>query len=74
MTQTAIDREGTSKFITTSEAAVKLNVHGNTVRRWCNSGIISSYRINRRGDRRLVESDVDTLKNNISRKVISGNK
>ena len=40
------------------EVAVALHVHPNTVRRWAESGILLSYRIPGRGDRRFQPSSV----------------
>jgi len=46
------------ELMRTSEAARMLNVHINTVRRWSNKGIIKSYRIGPRQDRRFRWDDV----------------
>jgi len=35
-----------------------LNVHINTVRRWSNQGLLKTYRIGPRGDRRYQYDDV----------------
>ena len=48
-------------MLTTREVARLLNVHINTVRRWSNQGVLKSYRINSRGDRRFKREDVDAL-------------
>ena len=45
-------------MLTISDVARLLNVHINTVRRWSNQGILKSYRIGSRGDRRFQEDDV----------------
>ena len=45
-------------MFTTRELAKFLNVHINTVRRWSDHGIIKSYRIGPRGDRRFSRDDV----------------
>jgi excisionase family DNA binding protein len=45
-------------MLTTSDVARLLNVHINTVRRWSNQGIIKTYRIGSRGDRRFRQEDV----------------
>ena len=45
-------------MLTTSGVARLLNVHVNTVRRWSNQGILKSYRIGPRGDRRFNEEDI----------------
>ena len=46
------------KMLTTGEVAKLLNVHINTIRRWSNQGLIKSYRICSRGDRRFAEVDI----------------
>lgn len=46
-------------MLTASELASLLNVHINTVRRWSDSGLLQSYRIGPRGDRRFRRDDVD---------------
>ncbi len=48
----------TKLMFTTRELAKFLNVHINTVRRWSDQGIIKSYRIGPRGDRRFSKDDV----------------
>jgi excisionase family DNA binding protein len=47
-----------NKLLTTREAAEILNVHENTVRRWCDRGIFTYYQISTRGDRRLSKNEV----------------
>jgi excisionase family DNA binding protein len=51
----------TEVFLTTSQAARVLNVHENTVRRWADTGIIKTYRLGSRGDRRYRIQDVKRL-------------
>ena len=48
-------------MLTTSDVARILNVHINTVRRWSNQGILKSYRIGSRGDRRFRKEDIDNF-------------
>jgi excisionase family DNA binding protein len=48
----------TKSMYTTRELARFLNVHINTVRRWSDQGILKSYRIGPRGDRRFSMDDV----------------
>jgi len=45
-------------MLSTSDVANLLNVHINTVRRWSNKGLLKSYRIGPRGDRRFEQRDV----------------
>ncbi len=47
-----------SPMLTVREAARLLSVHTNTVRRWSNLGVIQTYRITPRGDRRFLRHDV----------------
>ena len=44
-----------------NEVALILHAHPNTIRRWNNQGILRSYRINQRGDRRFKPQDIDRL-------------
>jgi len=46
-------------MLTPSDVAQLLGVHPNTVRRWSKKGILKSYRISPRGDRRFRRKDVD---------------
>ncbi len=55
------DYNDPNALLTIAEAAELLNVHVNTVRRWSNKGIIETYRIGPRRDRRLRRGDVDKL-------------
>ena len=50
--------DGMSNLLTVSEVADLLHVHPNTLRRWSNKGIIRTYRINRRGDRRFKREEI----------------
>jgi len=45
-------------MLTAREIARFLNVHINTVRRWSNRGMLKTYRIGNRGDRRFRREDV----------------
>jgi excisionase family DNA binding protein len=45
-------------LITTRELAKLLNIHINTVRKWSDQGIIKSYRIGKRCDRRFSREDI----------------
>jgi len=47
----------TNNMMTVSEASKILHVHPNTLRRWSDKGIIKSYCITPRGDRRFMSGD-----------------
>ena len=49
---------GKNRMLTTSEAAEMLYLHVNTLRRWNEKGVIKSYRIGPRGDRRFLLEDI----------------
>ena len=46
------------KLLTVSEAARVLSAHPNSVRRWADMGLLPTYRIGRRGDRRFKTEDL----------------
>jgi len=50
-----------SLLLTTAEAAMLLNVHVNTIRRWSNEGILRPYRVGTRGDRRFERRELNSL-------------
>jgi excisionase family DNA binding protein len=45
-------------MLTIKDVARILNIHVNTARRWSDQGILKSYRITRRGDRRFKQEDI----------------
>jgi len=49
------------ELLTVREMAKRLHVHPNTLRQWSDSGLIRSYRIGVRGDRRFSAADVNTV-------------
>jgi len=51
-------REEIMPMLTVKDVAVILNIHVNTVRRWSDQGILKSYRITSRGDRRFRQQDI----------------
>jgi excisionase family DNA binding protein len=53
----------TDKMLTVTEVTELIHVHPNTLRRWSEQGIIITYRINSRGDRRYKKSDIDRFLN-----------
>jgi excisionase family DNA binding protein len=51
--------EKIKQMLTVNEVSQILHIHSNTVRRWANQGILRTYRVNSRGDRRFVREDID---------------
>jgi excisionase family DNA binding protein len=51
----------TGRMLRTGQACRILCVHSNTLRRWCELGIIKAYRVGPRGDRRFRLEDVTAL-------------
>ncbi len=49
------------RLLTPQEAAKILNVHENTLRRWCDQGILKAYRIGSSAHRRIPLDQVRTL-------------
>ena len=47
------------EMLTVSEVARLLKVHPNSVRRWANEGLLTVYRVGRRGDRRFRVDDIN---------------
>jgi DNA-binding transcriptional MerR regulator len=47
------------KMLTVREVSLLLHVHPNTLRRWAGKGIIKSFCITPRGDRRFMSRDID---------------
>jgi excisionase family DNA binding protein len=58
-----------SRMMTIREVAEYLNVHINTVRRWSDAGLLITYRIGVRGDRRFKPSDVSRFYTKRSQRV-----
>ena len=48
-----------SELLTVSQVSGMLNIHGNTVRRLAEQGLLDSCRIGPRGDQRFRRSDVE---------------
>jgi excisionase family DNA binding protein len=55
------EAEETDTLLTAGQAASLLNVHINTVRKWSNLGILPSFRIGSRNDRRFRKRDLMTF-------------
>ena len=49
---------GIAKLLSVGAASQVLSVHPNTLRKWSDSGLIPSYRIGQRRDRRFIMSDL----------------
>ena len=47
--------------LSTGDVARLLNIHANTVRRWSHSGLLKTYRVGPRGDRRFKRNDVKKM-------------
>jgi excisionase family DNA binding protein len=56
-----VNNKDIAPMLTTSDVARILNIHINTVRRWSNQGVLKSYRIGSRGDRRFRKEDIDNF-------------
>lgn len=50
-----------NRLFNLAEASRMLHVHPNTLRRWSDKGIIETYRICSRGDRRFSQKDITYL-------------
>ena len=46
------------QLLKVKEVARILHIHENTVRRWSDKGVLKSYRIGSRGDRRFIQDDI----------------
>ena len=53
-----IDR---GRMLTVSEVAQLLGAHANSVRRWADIGLLPSYRIGLRGDRRFRPDEISSF-------------
>jgi excisionase family DNA binding protein len=49
----------TNSMMTIAEVSRTLHVHPNTLRRWAHKGVIKSYCITPRGDRRFLARDIE---------------
>lgn len=52
------DSRQKDSLFTISEAAELLHVSDSTLRRWSDIGLVKSYRISLRGDRRFMQDDL----------------
>ena len=50
-----------SPWMTISEAARLIHVHHNTLRRWADRGLVPTFRVGNRGDRRFRRTDIEAL-------------
>lgn len=51
----------TDNMLTVREVSQILHVHSNTLRRWSDLGLIKTYRIGPRGDRRFKQEDITLM-------------
>lgn len=51
-------KQETDSMLTVREVANLLHIHVNTLRRWSDRGLLKTYQINSRGDRRFRQGDV----------------
>lgn len=51
--------EKTAEMLTVQEVANMLHVHPNTIRHWSEQGLMKTYRIGPRGDRRFRREDIE---------------
>lgn len=58
--------------LTVKEVSELLHVHEQTVRRWANDGLIKTYRVGPRGDRRFSPNDVATFLQKCTKGLDSG--
>lgn len=56
-----VDDSQKGGMLTIREASRLLHIHPNTMRRWSEQGVIKSYRIGPRGDRRFKLEDITIL-------------
>ena len=61
------NHEQIEPMLTTSQVARLLNVHINTMRPWSNQGVLRTYRIGARGDRRFHREYIDSFLSQKSR-------
>ena len=57
----AEEKPSSVRMFTVPEIAGILHVHPNTVRQWCDQGVLKAYRFGPRGDRRLSWEDVHSF-------------
>lgn len=58
MATPSVTRAEPQTLLTVAGACKLLNVHPNTLREWSNKGLIPSYRIGQRRDRRFAMRDI----------------
>ena len=61
-----VTEEEIGPMLSVREVARLLHIHGNTVRRWADRGIIKAYRITSRGDRRFRRQDIAQYLNELN--------
>ena len=57
-------KDNNKGLLSISEVAEKLGVHKETLRRWDNQGKLKAIRFGKRGHRRYVKSEIESMINN----------
>ena len=60
--RTMLGNQSIPNLLTIREVTQLLHIHDNTARRWADKGILQTFRINSRGDRRFFSNDVYRLR------------
>ena len=55
------DSSETTGMLSVKDVSRLLNIHGDTVRRWSDLGILATFRTGRRGDRKFKAEDIFAL-------------
>jgi excisionase family DNA binding protein len=56
-----------NNLLTIKQVSDLLNIHSNTLRRWCEEGKIPAVRISARGDRRFRREDIQRYLDKLNR-------
>ena len=62
--------ENINRMLTMKEVSQLLNVYVSTLRRWADQGVIKSYRVGLRGDRKFKAKDIVAFLPQASREVL----
>jgi DNA-binding transcriptional MerR regulator len=67
-----LNNEKQDSLLTTKDVAGILGIHQNTVRRWSDLGLLRSFRVSQRGDRRYRYKDIASFLDGINEKSLPG--